>query len=83
MKITLYSKKGCPMCDHAKELFKRANLKYSEIKVGDDIPRPNFSEEFPHIHAFPFIKIDKMEFVGVVDVARYLLQKGYISAPKK
>jgi len=83
MEITLYSKQGCPMCVHAKELFKRSDLEYKEVKVGDDISREDFGKRFSHVNAFPYITIDKMEFVGLVDVARYLLQKGFVSAPDK
>ena len=70
------------MCDHARELFRRANLEYSDIKVGDDIPRSEFGEKYPHVNAFPFIVIDRMEFVGLVGVARYLVQKGFVSSNK-
>ena len=84
MKIILYSKKGCPMCDQAKLLFQRADLEYTEMKVGRelDITPNELQEKYPDAIAYPFITIDRMEFVGIVDVARYLLQKGFVTSNK-
>jgi len=71
------------MCSHARELFQRADLEYTEIKVGDDVTKEEFLEKNPEVTGYPFIVIDRMKYVGIVDVARYLLQKGFITAPRK
>ncbi|HLD84766.1 MAG TPA: glutaredoxin 3 [Coxiellaceae bacterium] len=38
-KIEIYSKKNCPFCDHAKSLFDKKGVKYTEIRVDQDSAR--------------------------------------------
>lgn len=38
-KIEIYSKKNCPFCDHAKQLFDQKGVKYTEILVDKDPAR--------------------------------------------
>ena len=91
MDIKLYTTTGCFYCEKTKELFKRANLKYESYEV---IPQKNLQDELPEgcrwkkdfrqIHplaqAFPHVVIDGKEFMGLVEVARYLLKEGLVSA---
>jgi len=36
MSVKVYSTKNCPYCVMAKEFFKKSNIKYEDIDVGND-----------------------------------------------
>ena len=82
MKVTLYTLKGCSSCFHAKELLKRAELDYEEVIVRDHIDYEEFHERYKTVRAFPFTVIDEHEFVGIVDLAKFLLKEGYVTSKK-
>ena len=90
MDITIYTMQGCPMCGHAKELCRRANLEYTEIEPGapNQMNKMVFQQKFPNIQGFPYIIISQqnesdMQFIGVVELAKFFLKKGLVSAEKK
>ena len=90
MDITIYTMQGCPMCGHAKELCRRANLEYTEIEPGapNQMNKMEFQQKFPNIMGFPYIIISQqdesdMQFIGVVELAKFFLKKGLVSAEKK
>ncbi len=90
MDITIYTMQGCPMCGHAKELCRRANLEYTEIEPGapNQMNKMEFQQKFPNIQGFPYIIISQqnesdMQFIGVVELAKFFLKKGLVSAEKK
>ena len=56
--ITIYSKDDCPWCDRAKELITLKGDSYEEIKIGRDITREEFLEQFPNTRTVPYIIID-------------------------
>ena len=47
-----------------------------------------FQKKFPNIQGFPYIIISQedqsdMQFIGVVELAKFFLKKGLVSAEKK
>ena len=90
MQITIYTMQGCPMCNHAIELCKRAKVSFTAIEPGSsgNITRDRFIEKYPNVMGYPFIVIsqDNMPdttMMGLTELARLFLQKGLVSAPKK
>jgi glutaredoxin 3 len=65
--ITIYSKDNCPWCDRAKELLTNKNESYNEIKIGRDITRDEFMEQFPNVRTVPYILVNE-EVRGGYDV---------------
>ena len=49
MDITVYTVDGCHYCSQIKELFRRANLDFKKVKVGEDITRDEFLEKLSSI----------------------------------
>jgi len=90
MDITIYTTKGCPMCGHAKELCRRADVEYTEIEPGapNQMAKWEFQEKFPNIMGFPYIIISQenqpdLQMLGVVELAKLFLKKGLVSSDKK
>jgi len=89
MDITIYTTKGCPMCGHAKELCRRANVEFTEIEPGapKQMAKWEFQEKFPGIQAFPYIIISQedkpdIQMIGVVELAKLFLKKGLVTSKK-
>ena len=57
--ITIYSTDNCPWCDRAKELLTQKGETYEEIKIGREITREEFLEQFPNVRSVPYIIIDE------------------------
>ena len=55
--ITVYSKDNCPWCDRAVAFLEEKNELYNVVKIGQDITREEFLEQFPNARTVPFIKI--------------------------
>ena len=90
MDITLYTTRGCSSCAHAKQLCNRAKVEFTEIEPGaaGQIPKWEFQQQFPDTRGFPFIVIkepgkEDLEFIGVVELAKFFLDKGLVSSKKK
>ena len=56
--ITIYSKDNCTWCDRAKELMNTKNEPYTEVKIGRDMTREEFMEQFPNVRSVPFFKTE-------------------------
>ena len=90
MNIFLYTTPGCSACGFAKQLCGRAKVDYIEIEPGGvgQIAKWEFQEQFPDIRGFPFIVIkepgeEDLQFIGVVELAKFFLDKGLVSSKKK
>ena len=57
--ITIYSKDNCPWCDRAKELMKTKGEDFDEVKIGRDITREEFLEQFPNVRTVPYIIVNE------------------------
>jgi glutaredoxin 3 len=82
MKIKAYTLTNCSSCKHLKELFKRANVDYTEIVVRDDITVEDFKLNYPNVSQFPYVVIDDQPVGGLVDVVKLFVQKGLVSSKK-
>lgn len=58
MKAIIYTKKECPFCVKAKELFNSKDVDYTECEIGVDITREDFISLFPDQKTVPLIFID-------------------------
>ena len=64
MKITLYSKSGCPLCVQAKNLLKAKNMEYEEVNLDDPIRKQNFMNAYPHVRQMPQIWVGDQNVGG-------------------
>ena len=64
--VLIYTKDNCPYCVQAKNLFTNKGQQYIEKKIGKDLTREEFLENFPDVRTVPFIIIDT-EKVGGYD----------------
>ena len=82
----MYARVGCKFCGNLEELFKRADLEYKKIVVGEkqnQCPMDLFKEKYPEVLGFPFVVIDGEQIGGLVETAKLFLDKGLVTAPKK
>ena len=83
MEIIAYTLPGCSHCGHLKELFRRADVEYTEVSVTNDITSEEFKENYPMVKVFPFVSIDWRGVGGLVEVVKLFLEKGLVSATRK
>ena len=86
MKIKMYAQLGCKFCSNLEELFKRADLEYTKIIVGEQANQCSmdlFKEKYPEVIGFPFVVIDGEVIGGLVETAKLFLDKGLVSVRKK
>ena len=83
MDIKIYTNVGCGYCAKAKELCKRADLSYTEIRVGKDISREQFKELFPKNLSYPQIVIDDEHVGGLVDTVKHFVDNKLITRESK
>lgn len=55
MKITLYTKSGCPNCEQAKSLLTAKGHGYEEVNLDDPVRRANFMAAYPELRQMPQI----------------------------
>ena len=83
MNIVAYTLTGCIHCSHLKELFKRANVEYTEMLLRKDLTVEQFSNQYPNINSFPFVVIDDEVVGGLVDVVKLFVKEGLVSSSKR
>ena len=84
MKIVAYTTAGCFYCDQLKELFKRADVAYTAYRVGSaEFPKSKFAREHPGAKSFPHVVIDDEVVGGLVETAKYLMERGLVRAKKR
>jgi glutaredoxin len=64
MKITLYSKSGCPLCVQAKNLLKSKGLNFEEVNLDDPARKQNFLDAYPDVRQLPQIWIGDQRVGG-------------------
>jgi glutaredoxin 3 len=76
MKVTIYSKSGCPNCVTAKNLLQSLNLEYKEIdvEVGDRLA--NFVANYPDSRQMPQIWIGDQRVGGLAGLQAALKKLG-------
>ena len=89
MDIKVYTTQGCFYCQKVKELLERAELKYKLIEVVSNkvtldspgfINKTQFADLHPGVQGFPFVVIDEKPIGALVPTAKFLLEKGLVSA---
>jgi glutaredoxin len=83
MEITAYTLPGCGHCNSLKELFKRADVDYVEIKLKKDITVETFNKSFPDIQQFPFVVIDDEQVGGLMETVKMFVSRGLVTSKKK
>ena len=83
MEITAYTSKGCFYCDQLKKLLERAELDAEYILLDTDEKRNHFHNKYPACQGYPYVIIDGVEYGGIVNVAKFLIKEGLVSAEKK
>ncbi len=83
MDIKIYTNVGCGYCAKAKELCDRAEVSYTEIRVGRDVSIDEFRELFPDKQSFPQVVIDDEHVGGLIDSVKWFVQNGLVSRTKK
>jgi glutaredoxin len=51
----VYTQENCPACLFAKAKLTAQNTPFREIKIGKDITREDFLEEFPDVRTVPYV----------------------------
>ena len=76
MKVTIYTKSGCPNCVTAKNLLQSLNLEYKEIdvEVGDRLA--NFVANYPDARQMPQIWIGDQRVGGLAGLQAALKKLG-------
>lgn len=80
MDIKVYKIPGCMSCTKMIEVMTRAQLAYTPVLIGIDIPREEFRKEFPNVNSFPHTVIDGKEIGGLTDTVRYLVSIGLLKS---
>ena len=90
MEIVAYTTATCNYCKTLVELFERAGVEYKKYNVTrtpsadpNSILTDSFRKMYPHRTGFPFVVIDGNEIGGLLDTAKFFLEKGLVKAPKK
>ena len=65
MKITLYSKSGCPLCVQAKNLLRSKGLNYFEINCDNPYEFDGLRERHPEAKQLPQIIINNQRVGGL------------------
>ena len=76
MKITLYSKSGCPNCVSAKQLLKSKGLNYFEINCDNPYELDGLREKHPEAKQLPQIIINNQRVGGLAGLQAALKQIG-------
>lgn len=64
MKITVYTKSGCTLCDQAKNLLKSKGIAYEEVNLDDPVRKENFMAAYPHVRQMPQIWVGDQHVGG-------------------
>lgn len=90
MKITAYTTATCSYCRTLVELFERAGVEYTKYTVTrtpsadpNSILTESFRKMYPDRTGFPYVIIDGNEIGGLTETAKFFLENGLVSAPKK
>lgn len=67
--VTIYSKDQCPWCERAKSLLELHDVTYNEIKIGREITREEFIEQFPGVRTVPQIYVGDVRVGGFDDLS--------------
>jgi glutaredoxin len=56
--ITVYTKDNCPACVSLKATLTQEGRPFKEIKIGRDITREDFMNQFPTVRTVPYMVME-------------------------
>lgn len=74
MKITVYTKNGCPSCDNLKTYLKAHNYQFDEMVLNVDLSREQLLEIFPGVTTVPQVLVDGVATGGYTDTVQFLTE---------
>lgn len=89
MHLKAFTTSNCFYCTQLKELFTRIEpngeevLEITTIHVGRDISKEYFKHQYPDAVGFPYVILDDEHLGGLIETAKFLLQKRFVVAKKK
>jgi glutaredoxin 3 len=83
MEIVTYTLPWCNHCKQLKELFRRAEVTYTEVVLHETMTVEEFHNLYPTIDHFPYVVIDNEPVGGLVDTVKLFVDKGLVSSSKK
>lgn len=57
----VYTQENCPACLFTKAKLTAQNIPFRELKIGTDITREDFLEQFPDVRTVPYV-VDEDDF---------------------
>tara|TARA_Y100000361_G_scaffold84991_1_gene75370 strand:+ start:740 stop:1036 length:297 start_codon:yes stop_codon:yes gene_type:complete len=77
--IVMYSTSGCGYCRMAVELFQRANIPYTEYKVGQHLTKEDVRAKLGVENlTFPQVYYKGEHLGGLIDTAKYFQDNGFV-----
>jgi glutaredoxin len=74
MTVVVYTKPGCPSCDHVKTYLRSKSISFDEMVVGRDITREELLERMPGIQTVPQVIIDGHMVGGYESTMKFLTE---------
>tara|TARA_R110000868_G_scaffold6275_8_gene35777 strand:- start:1303 stop:1542 length:240 start_codon:yes stop_codon:yes gene_type:complete len=79
MKLTVYSKYGCPYCEKVQQVLELKKLDHQVYKLNEDFNREQFYEKFGNGSTFPQVVLDENQNLGgCLDTVKYLKENNII-----
>ena len=82
MKLTIYSKSGCPYCSKIKQiaehLSNEKNFLVVVYELNEHFNREQFYKEFGEGSTFPQVVLDEKHLGGCVDTVKYLRENNIL-----
>jgi glutaredoxin len=79
MRLTVYSKDGCPFCSKIEQVLKLSNLEHKIYKLGIDFDRNGFYAQFGEGSTFPQVVLNDQEHLGgCTDTVQYLKEQNLV-----
>lgn len=82
MKITIYSKSGCPYCDKIKKvaeyLSESKGYSCKVYELDQDFTKDQFYAEFKEGSTFPQVVLDDKHIGGCTDTVKYLQENNIL-----
>lgn len=73
--IKIFTTGNCSYCETAKSLLKTRGLPFSETKIGKDISRADFLNQYPSQRTVPMILLNGKRLGGLTELQTFLEMK--------
>jgi len=75
MKVDIYTRPQCPLCDDTKRILTNHNLDYTEHIIGIDITRDEVLDKFPGASLLPLVLLDDVWVGGRNELSKILRER--------